>query len=395
MKKNSKVIISAALAALLVAGMMLFPPRSLACGGDGLTAEDGSVTNCEDVPSDAPAEASEKLEKESDEYYFGAATNINSEVEVDHSLFLAGSEVSSKDSVSGIGFLAGNIVEALGSYDYGLFAGNSVKIGGEVYGDLFAAGNAVEIDEGALIDRDVYAVGNTVNLAANLNGNVFVAGNRLVLENITINGNLSADFDQIVVKGKSSISGTFEYNDDATLIGLENLSFKEKKVYSNPSVKFDFGKTILNKFVSIISVLVLTFVSLAVFSKFATKLLKDFAAKDVFKNVLIGLGLLLLVPIAAIFVLISVVGFPVGLVAILAYILLIVFSTPVSGLVLGDVLAKNLFKKEKMNVYLKALLGVVSIELLALIPYLGGLVSLASLLFGMGYLFMNLKPVKK
>ncbi len=395
MKKNSKVIISAALAALLVAGMMLFPPRSLACGGDGLTAEDGSVTNCEDVPSDAPAEVSKKLEKESDEYYFGAATNINSEVEVDHSLFLAGSEVSSKDSVSGIGFLAGNIVEALGSYDYGLFAGNSVKIGGEVYGDLFAAGNAVEIDEGALIDRDVYAVGNTVNLAANLNGNVFVAGNRLVLENITINGNLSADFDQIVVKGKSSISGTFEYNDDATLIGLENLSFKEKKVYSNPSVKFDFGKTILNKFVSIISVLVLTFVALAVFPKFATKLLKDFATKDVFKNVLIGLGLLLLVPIAAIFVLISVVGFPVGLVAILAYILLIVFSTPVSGLVLGDVLAKNLFKKEKMNVYLKALLGVVLIELLALIPYLGGLVSLASLLFGMGYLFANLKPAKK
>ena len=394
MQKNSKVIISAVLAALLVAGMMIFPPKSFACIGGTITAEDGSVTNCEESPSDLKTEESKESEEPEEGYYFGSATNLNSEVDVDNSLFLAGSEVTSKDTVFGIGFLAGNLVEALGNYEYGLFAGNSIKINGSVENDLFVAGNAIELGEDASIGRDVYAVGNMINVSTNLNGNVFVAGSRLVLENVTIDGNLSADFDQIIVKGKSSVSGTFKYNEDATIVGLENLSFKEKRTFANPSVEFNFGKTVLDKFVSIIGALVLAFVALAVFPKFALKMLKNFAAKNVFKNVLVGLGILVLVPLAAIFTMITIIGLPLGFIALLIYALLIAFSGSVSGLVLGDLLAKKLFKKEKMSVYLKALIGVGLIELLALVPFVGGLVTLASLLFGIGFLFSNLKTAK-
>ena len=127
MKKDHKLFMSLFAAILLVAAMMVFPPRSFACGGDGLTSENGDVTNCEDVPTDAKVlDKSEDSEAESDEYYFGADANVNSEADVSHSLFLAGNEVSSKDSVFGIGLLAGNFVTAAGSYDYGFFAGNSI-----------------------------------------------------------------------------------------------------------------------------------------------------------------------------------------------------------------------------------------------------------------------------
>ncbi|MDO5475347.1 MAG: hypothetical protein Q4F61_03115, partial [Candidatus Saccharibacteria bacterium] len=136
----------------------------------------------------------------------------------------------------------------------------------------------------------------------------------------------------------------------------ENLSFNKEETFA-PAVKSNFPTKILNKLTSILGTLVLTLVAVLLFSKFATKLLKNFQAKDIFKNVLSGLGILILVPITAIFIMITVVGLPVALVALAFWLLLITFSTPVSGLVLGDILAKKVFKKEKMNLYLKATLG--------------------------------------
>ncbi|MDO5475348.1 MAG: hypothetical protein Q4F61_03120, partial [Candidatus Saccharibacteria bacterium] len=198
MKKNLKLYISAALAILLVAGMVAFPPRSLACGGDGLTSEDGDITNCEEVPEEsiliAPS-LSEEVEK--DKEYFSADETLVSEKNANHSLFLAGSDVSSKDSVFGLGFLAGNVVNAAGTYEYGFFAGSSVEVTGEVENDLFVAGNTVKIDEAASIGRDVYAAGNILTISANLNGKVFAAGNRLVLNNVTIDGDFDAEFSSI------------------------------------------------------------------------------------------------------------------------------------------------------------------------------------------------------
>ena len=395
MKKNLKVYISAVLAIILVAGMIIFPPQSLACGGDGLTSEGGDLTNCEDTPSEAQPLVSEPEESsEGDEYYFGSATTVNSEVDVDHSLFLAGNEVASKDEVYGIGFLAGNLVNAAGTYDYGLFAGNSVEITGEVNNDLFVAGNTIKIDESALVSRDVYAAGNILTISANLNGNVFAVGNRLVLDSVTIDGDLDAAFDSIVVLGKSSISGTFKYNEDAVVSGLENLSFAEKEVYASPSVKTSFATKLLNKLISVLGTLALTFVLIAVFNKFALKLLKNFRGKEVFKNTLVGLGILIFVPTVAIFVMLTIVGLPLGLVALALWLLSAIFAESVSGLVLGDLLAKEVFKKEKMSLYLKVTIGIVLLELLSFVPILGLLVGMMSLFFGIGYLFVNLLPKK-
>ena len=395
MKKNLKLIISSCLTLLLIAGLVIFPPKSLACGGNGITDEDGNVTNCEDAPSDV--EETKKIEEESEdeEYYFGSATNINSDLDVPNSLFLAGNEVASNDRVDGIGFLAGNILNITGVYNYGFFAGNSVKFSGTVDEDLFIAGNAVEIEEDASIGRDIFAAGNIVKIATNLSGNVFAGGNRLVLENVTINGDLSGEFDQIVVKGKSSISGTFKHNDDVEIVGLENLNFGSEKAFVSSSRESSFLTTAISKILSFAGTLILGIVLIVIFPKFAKTLLKEFKGKNVFKNVLIGLAILFFAPIALIFVMITVVGIPLGGVALGLWALLIAFALPVSSLVTGNLLAKKVFKSEKMNIFAKIAIGLASIKLLSLIPLVGGLVSFIALTFGIGYLLMSIIALRR
>lgn len=336
-----------------------------------------------------------------DDAYGAAGAKVDSERQVSHSFFLAGNDVASKDRVDGIHFLAGNLVEFTGSADYGAFAGNSLKVNGEIKNDLFIAGNSIEIGEDALIGRDLYAAATTVLVKSNLNGNAFIGGQRLVLENITITGNLRLAADEIVVKGKVSVAGTLEYNDNARITGLENLSAETTKTYvgTSKNTNLSFFTSLTTRFVFLLGRLLVTIILVAVASKFSKRLLDEFSLKNSWKDLALGLGLLIATPLAAIFVMVTIIGLPLALVGAGFYILFAYLATSVTGGVIGDLLAKKLFKKEDLHILLKFTLGIVLLTLLGLVPYVGGLITGISTCFGFGYLvhkvFRQPKTAKK
>lgn len=375
-----------------------------ACGeANGETA----VDNCEEASKDKPMLIAEDLtEDSSDDYYFGAATNINSDVDVDHSLFLAGNEVSSNDRINGLGFIAGNLVRFSGKADYGFLAGSSVNVSGEVKKDLFAAGSTVEITDSASIGRDVFVAGETVLVKTNLSGNAFIGGNRVVLENITIDGNTTIEAEEIVVKGRVAIAGKLKHNEDARISGSENLSYGSLEKTS--AIETSSAHRPVNSFLTkikttlffLVGRIVVTIILVAVASKFSKKMLDNFELKNSWKDLALGLGLIIGLPLAIIFVCITLIGLPLGLVTLTFYGLAIYFAKSVTGGVVGDVLAKKLFKKDKMNILAKYTIGTILVVLLGLLPYIGGLISAVAVCFGFGYLIHNLfrketKPAKQ
>lgn len=345
-------------------------------------------TNCVEEPGEGTVLVTPAISSESADLYADANTKIDSERTISHSFFLAGNDVISKDRVDGIHFLAGNLVEFTGSAEYGAFAGNSLKVNGWVEKDLFIAGSSIEIGEDASIGRDLYAAATAVLIKSNLNGNAFVSGNRIVLENVTIDGDLHVAAEEITIKGKVAITGTFEYNDNARIAGLEDLSAKETKTYTGSSSTIDisFATSITTKLIFFFGRLLVTIILLAVASKFSKRLMNEFNLKSSWKDLLLGLGLLIGAPLAIIFVAVTVVGLPLGLIGLGFYILFVYLATSVTGLVIGDQLAKHAFKKEKMHIFLKAAMGIVLLTLLGFIPYVGGLISAISTCFGFGYL---------
>ncbi|MBQ7802695.1 hypothetical protein IJ380_02445 [Candidatus Saccharibacteria bacterium] len=374
-----------------------FSANVFACGSD-VPDENGNVTNCVEVeaPTDGEALPLVTAEDAGEETYFDADDTLTSEKSVFHSLFLAGSEVTSRDFVQGLNFVAGNLVELAGNSEYALLAGNSIKISGSVEKDLFVAGNAIELTDEAFVGRDIFAVGNTMLIKSNLYGNAYVAGNRLVLENVTIDGNLDVDFEEIVVKGKSSVAGTFSYNENAVITGLDDLSTGETKTHSANVAEINVATTLEEKFFFLLGRIVLTAILIALAPSFAKKLLETFSWKSSWKHLGLGLGLIALVPLCAVFAMITLIGLPLGIFAMALWGAFIYLSTSVTGGVLGDQILTKLFKKPKTNIDLKYCLGILLITLLGFIPVVGGLVSAISVCFGFGYLSHRLfKKAKK
>ncbi len=360
--------------------------------------EGGEVgTNCvEEADKDAALTTGAQ-----EDIYGEANGTVESERSISHSFFLAGNEITSKDDIKGIHFLAGNLVNFDGSADYGAFAGNSLKVDGKIKNDLFIAGNSIEISENAELGRDLYAAARSVTIKANLKGNAFVGGERVILENTTIDGDLRLAAENIIFNGKVSIKGTFEYNDNAQITGLSNLSAAETKTYvgSSSTEKLSLLTSATAKLLSLLGRLLITIILIAIAAKFSKRLIDEANLKNSWKDIALGLALLIAIPLAAIFVMVTVIGLPLALVGIGFYILFTYLANSVTGLVVGDLIAKKLFKKEKLHIFLKATIGIVLVTLLGFVPYIGGLISGISVCYGFGYLvhkiFRQPKTVKK
>jgi len=386
MAKKLKIFSELGLAVLTVLSFNLaikFNP-AYACG-DG-----DELTNCTEV---APAETTENIliaPGPDADTYSDAGETITSERSLTHSFFLAGNDVTSKDRVDGIAFVAGNLVEVAGSTEYAAVAGSAVKISGSVERDLFAAGNSVTLDDGAYIGRDLYAAGNIVTINTNLYGNAFLGGNRIVLEDITVAGDLNLAAEEIVFKGKVAVSGTVNYPENATVVGLDNLSSAAVTTYAPTDVAtVSFETTFADAVIALLGRLLLTIVLIAIAPKFAKKLLDSFRWATSWKHLGLGLAAVVLVPFCAIFVMITLIGLPLGLAALALWLAFLYLATSVTGGVVGNELAK-LMKKPKLHIMAKYALGTTLIALLGLIPIVGGLVTALSLCFGFGYLSMRL-----
>ena len=405
LKLFSEIILGIAAALTLSLASAISPAH--ACGSDGPVGydKDGNpiYTNCgdealEEGDDNKKADALIAPKTENDTYSESGAT-IESERVVDHTFLLAGNDVKSNTDIKGIHFLAGNLVEFTGIAEYGAFAGNSLKINGNIKKDLFVAGSAIELGEDTLIGRDLFAAATTVLIKANLAGNAFVGGNRVVLENVTIDGNLTVEASDIVIKGRSSIAGTFKYNDTARITGLEDLATGEIVTYAAPTNEISFGESATMKIILLLGRLLVTIVLVAIASKFAKRLVDEFSVVNSWKDLALGLGLLLGIPLASIFIMITVIGLPLGIIGIIIYGLFAYLSTSVTGGVIGNVIAVKVFKKENMHIFLKYVVGIMLVQLLGLIPYVGPLFTGVATCFGFGYLihkiFRQPKPAKK
>lgn len=101
------------------------------------------------------------------------------------------------------------------------------------------------------------------------------------------------------------------------------------------------------------------------------------------RSVAWGVGLFLGIPIVAILLLVTLVGLPLGLLMLLALVPLYALGYVTSAWVLG----RRLLGSDRGRI-LAFVAGLVILRLIALVPFLGGLVGLVATVFGLGVLFV-------
>jgi hypothetical protein len=127
-----------------------------------------------------------------------------------------------------------------------------------------------------------------------------------------------------------------------------------------------------------------------VFPGFTHRSAHSFTAKMGW-SLLYGLLILIVMPILSILLMVTIVGLPLGLIMLLAYFSLLYIAKVIAGLSIGSAL---IGRKEKGagSQILSLFLGLLILELVALIPIVGGLLGFVMLVVGLGaiyFWFMN------
>lgn len=304
----------------------------------------------------------------------------------------AGDVISAEGDANGLIMLAGQTITSRASGEYALIAGQDVNLGGNVTKDAFVLGQNITLSQEGIIQRDIYVLGQKVMINGTVNGNVYVLATELIItENAVINGNITSRVGTIKIDGKALINGVVEYHSDTDAIIPSNVQTKvvqvEKGVYT-PSVWDKVKDKIYGIVMSIVLFLAMILVVPALFHKMDEKYTKE--ELGIGKTIGIGAGVLFLVPILSIFLIIFVVGIPAGIVFLLAYVLLIMISFVTASYAISKIIWKN-----KMNSYLGTIILIIALEIVKIIPIIGGLVSFVVMIFGIGIVMEALRGDKK
>ncbi|MFH0845863.1 MAG: hypothetical protein V1851_00455 [Patescibacteria group bacterium] len=330
-------------------------------------------------------------------YLAGGAVSVNNPILGD--LFITGGQIVVSEEVSGDIFIMGGSITILGNVkgDVRVVGGN-VLLTGNIAGDLIMAGGTMNVSSGASIGKDLVAAGGHVSIDGKVLGNTKIAGG-IVTINGQLLGNLKARIEEKLIIGSGAVvKGILEYSardikilnvsDEASLsneiifnkIGGEASNQRITKGFNNFIFAF-LGVFVLFKLVaSILLAVILTWL----FKKFSNSVVTK-AIQNPLNMLGEGFVVLVVVPIASILLFITLLGIPLGIMAILSYSLILAIAGIYSGVVFAAWIFRLIRKDNKVIISWKNIIGgVILLALIVLIPYIGWIIGLIVFLITFG-----------
>jgi hypothetical protein len=324
---------------------------------------------------------------------FLADENLVVNEEIGRTTFAAGNSVKVSSNIDGMAFVAGNIVNVNSTQDYLFAAGNNVTLDGTTTKDAFVAGNFLTVNSSTI--RDLYMAGTTMTVNSDLTGNLYAIGTNVSI-NSKIDGDVYLAADTITIGKDAVINGTLKYPDDTKLEVKESAVINNAEAYEGTTTKVDVEKVDLDLDINPMAIIIGKL--LGTLFKFTAMLIIAFLLlalnKKAFESIknekqdfgyialtsLLGFAFLILLPIAAIIVMCTVIGLPLGIIALTIYSLLIYLSIIPTAYYFGNLM----FGKKIKNRFLLMFISLILLYIVRLIPFLGGLISFISLIFGLG-----------
>ena len=309
---------------------------------------------------------------------FYADDSVTLSKDINTTSFIAGNNVDVTSKIDGAAFVAGNNVHLKSSQDVLFTAGSNINLEGVTAKDVFLAGSTVDIKASTI--RGLYAFGETVRIDSDISGNAYIGGNKVVISS-KIAGNSTIDAEDITILDGASIGGVLKYPENAKLNIASTASVSQKQSYevAEEDEEVSVMSTIGSKILSFISLLVIGLLLLLANNKFSNTLEQaDKTPKSICKYTLFGFVCLITLPIAAVILLITVIGIPLSIISLILYGILIYLSVIPASYYLG----KAILKDKISNKYLLLTVSLLGIFILKLIPVIGGLVTFLTICLG-------------
>lgn len=367
----------------------------------------------------APAVSAQENTRSSDVTTLGKGEVINRDY------FAADKKVVLSGTVNGDAYLAGKDILVDGTVNGDLLvAGGDVNISGEVAGNIRAAGGSIYIS--GKTGKNLTIMGGSVHISdsANVSGSLAGASGSLQIYSpigkeaniaagtLVLGSNVGKDFS--VIGGDITLSSQAKVNGNVTYLSRKQADISPAAVISGQvthnlppsrlSEKKQETKTFLSNFR--LSVIALNFLSSLVVGLIFIWLAPNLTRKTVdlissrpLPSLGVGFGTLILAPIAALLMVITLIGIPLGLLVLLAYFFDIFLVKLFISIFIGERLVTLI--KQRTSLYFMFFIGLIIYTLLTALPKLGFFISLLGILFGLGafimakYLFITSLRLRK
>jgi hypothetical protein len=319
-----------------------------------------------------------------DLYVIGRNVVIDGTVNGD--IFGVGQTITINGTVNGGVTLAGQTLTVNGQVANGArLAGQTINVNSSIGRDLAVAGTMLNVGSTARIADDlVFGVG-TSYLSGQVNGDVKGGAGEVTITN-EVGGNVELEVDKLTITSTANIQGNLVYTSEneaniqsgARLGGTTTHNVPEKPAAPSPFANMG------GKLLGFIMILVAGIIVILLAPRWISAMADSIRTKP-WPSLGWGALALIAIPIAAIIVIITIIGLPVGLMALVLFGIAVYLSQIPVGFLIGRLIIRRNGEIESRGLMIGALaLGLAILLVLGLIPYIGGLFMLLTIIFGLG-----------
>jgi cytoskeletal protein CcmA (bactofilin family) len=326
---------------------------------------------------------------------YAAGESVEIRADIGGDLVVAGQTVTVHGRIDGDVMAAGEKLSLSGTLlDDARVAARSMTLTGTVGDHIVAAGETLMLAEPSSVGGFAWLAGNRVDVQGDVGGDLVAKGQRVTITG-TVHGNASIDAANAVIGDGAHIHGDLTWPrgrapEISAGARVDGRRIETTGTTEPPGMARAPG-IVMGIILGTLSLLVLTLVLRAVVPPVMQGAEAHLRARP---GLSLGVGVLalLLAPIAAVLALVTVIGAPLGIVILLAYVMLLVIGVPVALDGLVDVVLGRARKGKPITWGWRLLaLALASLVFVALvqIPIAGPLLGLAAVVLGLGALVLR------
>ena len=320
-----------------------------------------------------------------DLYSAGERTVLSGTVEGD--VYTAGGTILIDGTVTEDLVAAGGTLTISGTVrDDVRVAGGTVLISGPITGDLFVAGGTVHVLAGGSIGGDVVTAGGTVTIDGPVRGKVWGVGGDVTL-NSRVTGAVRLQAKHVALGSGALLESTLEYSARSEATVSQGAQVRGATTFHKKTGDGDAGGAVAGilgvaYFLKLLMAIVAALAAVLILPRLTRTVVEK---KPLGRSALVGFISLIVLPIVAILLMVTVVAFPVGLLMLLGYFGTIILGSIMSLVLMGSLVHQLVTKRENLEVTWKtALLGVGTFYVVGWIPVVGWVIQCGVFLIAYG-----------
>lgn len=317
---------------------------------------------------------------------------------IDGDVVAAGGTVELDGQITGGVLAAGGMLKIGGSVGRSVRgAAGTLSLSSRVGDDAVLVGGAVTLDRAAQIGRDLVVRGGAVTVLGTVGRRARIAGSNVVIGG-TVEGDTEILADRIVLSPTARLGGTLRYAAEQPVEiqpGAQVAGGTERIPASSlarPAVRLPLGPRfwLARHVAEAVALLVLGVVAFRVAPLGASAVTREIEQRF-WRTLLAGFVLVVAVPAAAGLALVTIVGIPLSVVAMLLYLATLYPAQVFVAAWLGTQIMKRARRGEGglVSALWSVVIGTVALALLLAVPYGGWAVRLWAVFLGFGALWVT------